>query len=872
MIGRLIAYFGRAVLSLRYRISLTGWKEAKRKGRSGILFLPNHPALIDPIIMVTQMHPRFNPAILADRDQVDVPVIRSIAKKMNVIPMADPAVYGDKARAEVEAALQQCSAVLQSGGNVLLYPAGHTCHTRFEELGATSAVETLVRACPDVRIVLMRVKGLWGSRFSRSDGTRPAFFPQFKRGLIDVLANGFLFTPRRKVSIDCCEMEKFPKTGTRTEMNRFMEEFYNRDTGPRTYVPYRFWERGGPKVLPEVEIAASSDDCTDVPEATQALVRDQLCELTGATKFDPALQLARDLGMDSLKKLELLVWIESQFGISAKDPEAVRTVADVMHAAMGIFSSGTLQTLKPVPPLWFKSRAKERVTIPEGKTIPELFLKQAANDPKRAAVADQSSGVLSYERIILAVLVLRKAIKNLDGDRVGILLPPVATAMPVLLAVMVSGKVPVLINWTVGARSLAHALKLSGVKKILTAKALVQRLEGQGTDLSSVKDAFCYLEELAASAGAVAKTVALLKSKLTWGSLRRARVAETAAVLFTSGSESLPKAVPLTHTNIIANLTDSAKVLRLYTDDALVGFLPPFHSFGLTCTFLLPICGGMRAVYHPNPTEGLTIAKSVEAYKSTILPGTPTFLDGITRASTGSELDSVRLAVSGAEKCPAKLYDTIERRWPAMVVCEGYGITECSPIVSVNRPESPHKGTIGAIMPSVIYAIRDIDTGKRVARGEKGMLLVRGPSIFGGYLNYDGASPFEEFEGETWYRTGDLVVENSDGVLTFAGRLKRFVKLGGEMVSLPAIEEVLLKKFQNEDDDVCLAVESTPSETNPEIVLFTVAGITREAANAAIREAGLSGLHSIRIVKAVEKILLLGTGKTDYRALKERLK
>jgi long-chain-fatty-acid--[acyl-carrier-protein] ligase len=148
------------------------------------------------------------------------------------------------------------------------------------------------------------------------------------------------------------------------------------------------------------------------------------------------------------------------------------------------------------------------------------------------------------------------------------------------------------------------------------------------------------------------------------------------------------------------------------------------------------------------------------------------------------------------------------------------------------------------------------------------MLLVKGPSIFDGYLNYDGPIPFEEFEGDLWYRTGDLVTEDADGFLYFAGRLKRFIKLGGEMISLPAIEEVLLKEFQNPEEDLSLAVDSTDAESNPEIVLYTTTGLTREKANEAIRRAGLSPLHNIRIVKPIEKIPLLGTGKTDYRTLK----
>ena len=161
---------------------------------------------------------------------------------------------------------------------------------------------------------------------------------------------------------------------------------------------------------------------------------------------------------------------------------------------------------------------------------------------------------------------------------------------------------------------------------------------------------------------------------------------------------------------------------------------------------------------------------------------------------------------------------------------EGYGITECSPVISGNTEEDPRPGSIGVLLRSVEHAIVDLDSGTRVEPGKPGMLLVRGPSVFGGYLHYEGPSPFQEFEGKSWYRTGDLVRRDPDGIFYFAGRLKRFVKLGGEMVSLPAVEEALLARFGRlEDEEIVLAVEATPVESNPELVLFTLRDISRES-------------------------------------------
>jgi acyl-[acyl-carrier-protein]-phospholipid O-acyltransferase/long-chain-fatty-acid--[acyl-carrier-protein] ligase len=268
----------------------------------------------------------------------------------------------------------------------------------------------------------------------------------------------------------------------------------------------------------------------------------------------------------------------------------------------------------------------------------------------------------------------------------------------------------------------------------------------------------------------------------------------------------------------------------------------------------------------------LALAKITEAYGVTMLVGTPTFLQGITRAAKDAQLQTLRTVITGAEKCPDSLYEVLVRRWPQLKVQEGYGITECSPVISGNTEDDPRQGSIGVMLETVEHVIVDLDSGERVEPGKAGMLLVRGPSIFGGYLHFDGPSPFQEFEGKAWYRTGDLVRRDPDGIFYFAGRLKRFVKLGGEMVSLPAVEEALVARFSRDDDEeIILAVEATPVETNPELVLFTIRDIPREAANAAIRDAGLSPIHNIRLVRRVEQVPVLGTGKTDYRTLKAML-
>jgi long-chain-fatty-acid--[acyl-carrier-protein] ligase len=315
-------------------------------------------------------------------------------------------------------------------------------------------------------------------------------------------------------------------------------------------------------------------------------------------------------------------------------------------------------------------------------------------------------------------------------------------------------------------------------------------------------------------------------------------------------------------------MRDVLSVIKLYETDRLIGFLPPFHSFGLTVTVLLPMLANAQVAYHPNPTEPDALAKIISAYRITILLGTPTFVGGILRVADVKQLVSVRLAVTGAEKCPQQVYDLLSQKCPQAVILEGYGVTECSPIISLNDENDPRPFSIGKVLPSLKFLLVHPETHKPLNPPATGLLLVRGPSVFPGYLNYSGKSPFIEIDGISWYSTGDLVCADHDGLLTFQGRLKRFVKLGGEMISLPAIESVLEASFHSESDKgPILAVEAAEADS-PELVLFTSRDIDREDANKKIRAAGLSGLHSIRRVVKLDSIPLLGTGKTDYRALK----
>jgi long-chain-fatty-acid--[acyl-carrier-protein] ligase len=861
-LNKILNIFLTLLLRLRYRIHFKGLERIQADDHP-VLFLPNHQALIDPVIIMNGLYNRFTPRPLADENQVSHPLLRPLVRMLRTVVIPDLAVSGHQAKDKVTAGIDEIVTGLKNGDAILFYPSGRLCRSNKEVIGGNSGVASIVHAVPDVRIVLLRTRGLWGSSFSRAQGT-PSLYRNIQVRFWNLLINGILFMPRRKVHVELVEPDDFPRSAAKQEINQYLEEWYNRHPDKNTEIPYFWWQGSRPRVHHEPAAPAVNRDTSEIPAATRELVLAKLQELSGIPGLQEGDSLAADLGMDSLVLVEFGSWLQQEFAVSADNLQALQTVADCILAAGGIMPLVETAPLQPVSGQWFETVADKILDIPAGATIPEIFLNQARRNPDKIILSDQISGDKTWRQLILALYALLPEISKIEGKRVGVMLPGSVSAVISWLAVMFSGKEPVMVNWTSGSSNMHYSLDSIGVEQVITARALAGRLEGQGIVLQDVGVSWVYLEELAAAVSPWRKIYALVKSRLSWHDLDRADIADTAAILFTSGSEARPKSVPLTHANFLANGRDFARVLSLSANDHLLGILPVFHSLGLAGTVVLPLCTGLRTVYWPNPTEGAQLAGMIAAYKATVLITTPTFLNGILRSGNAEQLASMRLVFSGAEKCPEHVFATLKKICPEAILCEGYGVTECSPVVTVNSIDNPRPGTIGQIMPSMEYVLVDPETRKETAAGETGQLLVRGPNVFPGYLG-DAPSPFVEYAGKSWYDTGDLMFVQ-DGVLVFAGRLKRFVKLGGEMISLPAIEQVLEAYYPVGDEPV-LAVAATADEEHPELVLLTTLATDRQEANQAIRDAGLSPLHNMRLVQRVEQIPLLGTGKIDYTTI-----
>ncbi|WAW10173.1 MFS transporter [Oxalobacter vibrioformis] len=868
--------FLRLVLALRYRITTTGLDTLDIRGP--VLFLPNHPGLIDPFIVYSQLA-GYSPRPLVDERQMAGLHGKMVARLLDAVLIPDMMKDGAKAVSETQRGIHVILDSLKAGDHVLMYPSGRVYHSSRENIGGNSGAWSLIQQAPDIQVVLVRTSGVWGSSFSYgATGKAPNFIRSLLQGILTVLGNVFLFAPRRRVHVDFIEAKGLAGVTDRRELNRYLEDFYNETERPAVQVPRWFWQGSKPVELPEYVVHKNVADTRDVNPDIRETVYRILRETAGLPENHPvydSMSLSNDLGLDSLMLMEVSIGIEDAFQHSVPSLEMLNTVADCLLAASG--QLGADELLPPAPDAWFLPPSAVPLELPTDLScIVSAFFRQLKHNPKDPLLAERS-GLKSRQQVFLGALIIAERFKALPGERLGIMVPSVPAAVVVWLAALLAGKTPVFFNWTVGEVNLKHCIDLTAVSHIVSVSPLMDRLERQGMPMESLSVEWVALDKMAASFSLVDKVRGVIKSRMM-KDVRHFPVPQTAAVLFTSGSESFPKAVPLTHENLLTNAVDIIRVLNLASDDTVLAMLPPFHSFGLMVGLVIPMATGIKAVFHANPTEPALLNGLIRDFRVSLLAMPPTFMHALLEQAKDSDrLASVKYAFVGAEKCPEHVYQAFAEQCPSASLCEGYGITECAPAVSVNRPGDVHPGTIGPLLPSVTGVIVREDEGViggRAATGETGMLLVRGPSIFHGYIG-DAPSPFVEFEGESWYRTGDLVSMDAAGRLTFQGRLKRFVKVGGEMISLPQIENVLLQAYGHHPDapeeGVALAVEATREEEGTQIVLFTPLDLTLVEVNATLRSAGLSLLYAVKRIEKTDAIPLLGSGKTDYRALKARL-
>jgi acyl-[acyl-carrier-protein]-phospholipid O-acyltransferase/long-chain-fatty-acid--[acyl-carrier-protein] ligase len=545
--------------------------------------------------------------------------------------------------------------------------------------------------------------------------------------------------------------------------------------------------------------------------------------------------------------------------------------------------------------------------------------------PRKVALEDVSGSKLTYRRLMLATDVLAGALQRalaavqeadarvsaidrpaapilrtpVDGGqsraRVGVLLPNVNGMVVTLLSLWAAGRVPTILNFSSGVATMLGCAQLAGIKEVVTSRTFLERAKLDLTPFAAAGMRLIYLEDVRAELTTWAKVSAWVRHmirpsrtphlatrevSLRSQAGRRERESleghtvadwssrqhdETAVVLFTSGSENTPKGVELTHGNLLANIRQALAAMDLTDDDRFLSALPLFHSFGLTAGTLLPLVRGCATFLYPSPLHYRVIPTLIYDRNCTVLLATNTFLNGYARKAQPYDFRTLRYLIAGAEKVQADTLETWSRKFGVRVL-EGYGATECSPVISVNTWVEASVGSAGRFLPGIEWRIEPVE-----GVPDGGRLLVRGPNVMKGYLNADADARFKALGG--WYDTGDIAEVDAHGFLHLRGRLKRFAKVSGEMVSLTAIEDALAGAFARYGARTEVAILSRPDAEKGEalVAVTNEPRVQLPAIRALLREKGFPNLAGPRELHVVGSIPKLGTGKVNHRALSAAL-
>jgi acyl-[acyl-carrier-protein]-phospholipid O-acyltransferase/long-chain-fatty-acid--[acyl-carrier-protein] ligase len=479
---------------------------------------------------------------------------------------------------------------------------------------------------------------------------------------------------------------------------------------------------------------------------------------------------------------------------------------------------------------------------------------------KKPILEDQERRPLSYTDLIRAAFALSRRIAAVTqpGERVGVMLPAGAPVVVTFFALHAIGRIPAMLNFTAGIRNLKAACELAGVKRVLTAHRFIE--QGKLHDLIDALEPLAtitYLEEVKASVSTADKLYAVAAGAMPGRFAARAKPQDPGVILFTSGSFGAPRGVVLSHANLIANVRQIAAHIPLDPSWVMFNPLPTFHCFGLTGGVLLPLLTGMKAFEYPSPLHIKQIPPLVKKTKASILLATDTFVNQYARSAERDELSGLQFIVCGAEKVREETHNLIAERFGPVPVLEGYGATEASPVIAVNKPTDNRRGTVGGLLPGVEARLEAVPG---IAGG--GRLYVRGPNIMAGYLAPEGGI---EPPADGWHDTGDVVDLTEDRWVTILGRVKRFAKIGGEMVSLTAAEGLAAAVWPDNRH----AVVSLPDAKKGErlILVTDAAGAAAAALVDHAQAVGASELAVPRKIIQVSEIPVLGTGKTDYVAV-----
>jgi acyl-[acyl-carrier-protein]-phospholipid O-acyltransferase / long-chain-fatty-acid--[acyl-carrier-protein] ligase len=494
-------------------------------------------------------------------------------------------------------------------------------------------------------------------------------------------------------------------------------------------------------------------------------------------------------------------------------------------------------------------------TTSTDRTVIEAVIEAAGlHGRSRVAVEDPLSGALSYKRLLAGAAILGAKLMPMaaEGRALGVMLPNANVAVATVLAMMTAGRVPAMINFTAGAANILAACKAAQIDTIISSRAFIEK--GRLANLVAVIEKevkIVYLEDIRDGITVGDKIRGVLNANKP---LVSRKPDDWAAILFTSGTEGVPKGVVLSHRNMLANAAQAAARIDFTREDNVFNALPVFHSFGLIVGVILPLVFGVRIYLYPSPLHYRTVVELIYGVNATIMFGTDTFLAGYARVAHAYDFRSLRYILAGAEPVKESTRRTYMEKF-GLRILEGYGVTETAPVLAVNTPMFNKFGTVGRIMPGMEARLEKVEGIE-----EGGRLYVRGPNVMLGYLKVENPGVLEPPE-EGWHDTGDIVTIDEQGFITIKGRLKRFAKIGGEMVSLAAVEGLASELWPN----ALSAVVAVPDLRKGErlILLTQQKGATRADFQAFAKAKHASDLMIPSDVWIIDKLPLLGSGKVD---------
>ena len=527
------------------------------------------------------------------------------------------------------------------------------------------------------------------------------------------------------------------------------------------------------------------------------------------------------------------------------------------------------QKFEPLPLAWMRS-AKEQLGSP--------------------CVIDTNGVELSHGKMMAAVASFAHKMRAIDTEKnVAILLPASSAAIITNMSVLLNGQTAVNINFTTSTAAIQSGVKNAAIKTVYTSEKFIKKMQSRGLDVEAMLQGLhiVYLEELTEKISKPLLAISFLLAHLLpaysfyrlFG--RKVNINEAAAILFSSGSEGTPKGIVLSHRNFMSNIKQISDVLKTRDDDVVMGCLPPFHSFGLTVTTFLPLIEGIPVVCHPDPTDVVNIAKAISRNKITVMCATATFLRLYTKNKKVQPLmlDSLRIVVAGAEKLSSDVREEFHDKFNK-VIYEGYGATETTPVASVNIPDQLDMndwhvqvgskiGSVGLPLPGCSFRIVDPATLEILPANQDGLILISGTQVMMGYLNDEAKtkSVIVELDGRRWYKTGDKGHLDEDGFLTIVDRYSRFAKLGGEMISLGAVESEI-KKVITEADVELVAVNIPDEKKGEQVVLLITLVIDSNELRKRLLAINCNPMMIPSVVHQVAAIPKLGSGKTDFAGAK----